>query len=36
MAATCALYGSVKFGRRKRSSGGPDGGSSRKRHAVVL
>lgn len=33
MAATCALFGSVKFGRRQRSSGS---GVSRKRHAVVL
>lgn len=31
MAATCALFGSVKFGRRPRSSG-----SSGKRHAMVL
>lgn len=31
VAATCALFGSVKFGRRRRSSG-----SSRSRHAVVL
>lgn len=32
MAATCALFGSVKFGRRPRSAGG----STRKRHAVVM
>jgi len=31
MAATCSLFGSIKFGRRPRSAG-----SSRSRHAVVL
>lgn len=31
IAATCALFGSIKFARRQRSSG-----SSRSRHAVVL
>lgn len=32
MAATCALFGSVKFGRRRRS----DGDSRKKRHAIVM
>lgn len=32
MAATCALFGSIKFGRRARSGGS----STRKRHAMVM
>ncbi|WP_417373002.1 hypothetical protein [Glutamicibacter protophormiae] len=34
MAATCALFGSVKFGRRQRSTGGS--GERKKRHAMVM